>query len=364
MNRVVWVDLLRGLAMILIVFGHTVEMGLPKIWVYSFHVPMFFFLSGVLFFPKETFGAFVKKRMVSLMVPYLCVGLFSVFVYSVIGGVAISAIGREGMNNDLIRCLVGLLYGNGKCNLMDFNLPLWFLPALFCEYILAFALNKILCKVDTKSSRLAYLFFSGVLLAFSAWLYGDVTNGAPLPWGFETAVAMSPFFLLGMGARILTGGSLRLPRTVAVGAFSIALFVLGFVLAFVNAENGIVDYVADAYRNWFLFYISAMGQVAALAMLFSSWEQYLKNRLLVYIGRRTMPILLLHKFPIVLCQLIALRIPGLLEPDFTNVIFAAMATVMAILFCLMVDRVMPSRLAWVLGTKIKSAYKPVEMDPR
>ena len=47
-QRIVWLDIAKALGIVAIVLGHTIQGGLVKKYVYSFHVPMFFFLKGLL----------------------------------------------------------------------------------------------------------------------------------------------------------------------------------------------------------------------------------------------------------------------------------------------------------------------------
>lgn len=49
MERVKWIDYLKGFAILLMVIGH--YQGTPtflNVWIYAFHMPLFFFLSGYL----------------------------------------------------------------------------------------------------------------------------------------------------------------------------------------------------------------------------------------------------------------------------------------------------------------------------
>ena len=46
-NKIQWIDVAKGIAIIFVVLGHCVS-GQTFIWVYSFHIPLFFFISGYL----------------------------------------------------------------------------------------------------------------------------------------------------------------------------------------------------------------------------------------------------------------------------------------------------------------------------
>ena len=45
-ERVAWIDIARGIMIISIVLGHVLADGKIRWWLFSFHVPAFFFISG------------------------------------------------------------------------------------------------------------------------------------------------------------------------------------------------------------------------------------------------------------------------------------------------------------------------------
>ena len=65
-----WIDVLKGIGIILVVIGHTsMENPLVK-WIYVFHMPLFFALSGYMFGrgrKQYTFVKFTEKRTQSLL---------------------------------------------------------------------------------------------------------------------------------------------------------------------------------------------------------------------------------------------------------------------------------------------------------
>ena len=78
-NRIGWVDAAKGLAILLVIVGHTVESGtFTRNIIFSFHIPLFFLLSGYTFRPSANWADFfyrVKKDAVRLLVPYVLSGL-------------------------------------------------------------------------------------------------------------------------------------------------------------------------------------------------------------------------------------------------------------------------------------------------
>ena len=78
-SRYVFVDILKGIAILLIVYGHIIPGTIPFLteYVSTFHIPLFFFVSGLLYDEskyKESFKRFVTKRVKGLLLPFVIFG--------------------------------------------------------------------------------------------------------------------------------------------------------------------------------------------------------------------------------------------------------------------------------------------------
>lgn len=80
-QRIDWIDTAKGLCMILVIVGHTLPYGnLMRNFIFSFHMPAFFFLTGYTARRPDTWQGFarrVRKDFVALIVPVL--GVVQVF---------------------------------------------------------------------------------------------------------------------------------------------------------------------------------------------------------------------------------------------------------------------------------------------
>lgn len=61
-KRIVWIDIAKGIGMVLVMLGHMQipysspfnnEVYIQNVFLYSFHVPLFMFLSGLCFSNKD-----------------------------------------------------------------------------------------------------------------------------------------------------------------------------------------------------------------------------------------------------------------------------------------------------------------------
>ena len=341
-KRITWIDVARGMAMIAIVFGHTVNMGPWKVWVYSFHVPLFFILSGMTFHVEAAFGRFCIDKARRLLVPYFCFGFASILAFFVAGNFAASILGRGAVNTSLGMYLIGLAYGNGKNGMMDFNLPLWFLPCMFVVYLFAFFLVWIEKRSKRAGGIKALIMLATLLISIAITQIDPVPA---LPFSAENALVLLPFFYFGVVLRCVDWPVLRRYGKVFVG---VAMFAIGLIAAMLNARNGIVDYVATACRSYPLFLIGAVFQCSGLMLILSTIRT---TNALSSIGRQTMPVLVMHKFPVVLCQIILANVVVFGAAALANPLVALFVSLLAIGACLEAGSLLNRFAPWVFGLK-------------
>src|SRR6202042_790957 len=78
--RISWVDICRGIAIILVLYGHIFTNDNQRYLIYAFHMPLFFFISGLVFSPTGTMPlkSVVIKYIKQLIIPYY---LFALLTY-------------------------------------------------------------------------------------------------------------------------------------------------------------------------------------------------------------------------------------------------------------------------------------------
>ena len=75
-KRELWADYAKGICILLVFIGHSDAIPQAvRIFIYLFHMPMFFFCMGYYSSTAGTFGVFVKKRFRQLMVPFFAYGI-------------------------------------------------------------------------------------------------------------------------------------------------------------------------------------------------------------------------------------------------------------------------------------------------
>ena len=73
-KRLDWLDVAKGFGILLVIFAHT-DNSMFRSLIYTFHVPLFFFLSGYVFSNKYDFKTFLIKKIKAIVVPYFLYGI-------------------------------------------------------------------------------------------------------------------------------------------------------------------------------------------------------------------------------------------------------------------------------------------------
>ena len=83
-NRIIWVDVAKGITIILTIIGHTLDYGtLGRNIIFSFHMPLFFILSGYTFKTSDHWDNClfrINKDIVRLLCPVLFVSAISLLL--------------------------------------------------------------------------------------------------------------------------------------------------------------------------------------------------------------------------------------------------------------------------------------------
>lgn len=190
------IDMARGLGILLVVLGHN-----PLIWkdsgewyriIFSFHMPLFFFLSGTVFNSQKTIKETIADKIDGLLKPYVVI-LFS-----------IGLIGAIAKHQALAHYVSGAILATGG-TILGWT-PLWFLPHLFLVALISWILIRAgLNRSQTGHLTLAFsalLLCAGIYMIRFFWqtpisfMGSDhVMNG--LPWSIDLLLVTIPYFMLG-----------------------------------------------------------------------------------------------------------------------------------------------------------------------
>ncbi|MCR4617009.1 MAG: acyltransferase family protein [Lachnospiraceae bacterium] len=188
-ERIRWVDIAKGIAIILVVVGHTASSSVREI-IYIFHMPLLFLLSGYTMKSIANMPNYVKKSAKKLLIPYLIIsvvfighyllqkGSYSEFIWSMKRKPATILWAASGAILDSEGNLASFF--DGICRT-------WFLPTLFCARIMV----GMIYKIKIKSVDVA------IVLAMAAIGYVLGVSKLYLPLSFDIATVAVLFLYLG-----------------------------------------------------------------------------------------------------------------------------------------------------------------------
>ena len=263
-------DLLKGLGMFFVVLGHTTRNLELTDFLYSFHMPLFFFISGMLFHDSSNF---FQKKAKTLLIPYIVFALLS-FVYwrfveiGILGQIPSSAVDLQ---------LKNIFYPMNIKNAYVFNSVLWFLPALFfTEILLWFVEKSIYFK-----SIVAFVVLGVVAILHFYRPY--------VPFCISQAILSLPFLYVGT---LVNDFCLKIPvstklQKIPVLFLSVCFFVAVF---FSKCHNNILrDEFANGYLHFCFFAFIGIFACVLFCKVIGSFK------IVEIIGKYSLPIMLIHE---------------------------------------------------------------------
>ena len=293
-KRLDWVDQARGLSIFLVVYGH--NFPLYEHYIYSFHVPLFFFISGM-FHPKKVNTEVIKRRAKMILVPYFFWATMLYLFWLFIGrNYGISS----GQNLSPIDNLIGVFYSQGGQTYMDWGIPIWFLTCIFLVFIFYSLVKSINNKIASYS-----LLIVGVFLG----LIWPKETGIHLPWSLDVALVATGFYAVGHHIKNWLIDLTK--RTLIV--WVILMFIFHVITYYLNDSK--VDMYRSIYGNETLFFISGITGSAAYILLLKLFPVL---KFLSYLGKHTIVLLATHTRALTFIKLLLLTAFGMTVFDFTE----------------------------------------------
>lgn len=280
-QRINWIDWAKSICMFLVVLGHTHidDSGiLVKKIIYSFHMPLFFFLSGLLC-KDHISRTSVMRDFKFILIPYLFFGIVGIIIP------------YPTLQKDIPSYLFNLFLGS------DSSIgAIWFLPSIF----LCKQLGATIIHFHHKNKKI-FLF-----LLFTSFIPAYFMKDIDLPFFLGSSLCGLPFFLLGhifmtydhifltnLSNRIICLICLLLISTTIILSNTHELVALAghsygnnIYLYYINAITGIFSVVFLSIRfnrtNSYFVFVSAYGSITTIWThgLFLSFLHYYLFRIL------------------------------------------------------------------------------------
>lgn len=333
MQRKLYIDILKGLAIFLVVLAHVINpVSFLSKFIFSFHMPLFFIISGYLFnFEKyeRNIFLFIKTKFQRLIIPcYVSVLLFLLFwlIYQCpkpfIDTPALNIFSI--FKNDLS----GALYGIGavnKCKTLAGIVPIgpiWFCLCLFCSEILFFIFSKILNNRHFLLQLIIYFCLSYIGIMIGKYVF--------LPWSFDIALTALFFVFIGFSLN-----KYNILEKLSSNKYIVVSLIILLMTDYFTFNNSFLSMNNRYYKNFVYSYIAAISFSLVLFIIckkLSSMQFLIIKKLtniFCLLGEETLIILIMH-------NRIIFNTPNFSLLQYNDIVY----TVYIILFSLMIGAIL------------------------
>jgi fucose 4-O-acetylase-like acetyltransferase len=286
-KRLEYIDIAKGIGILLVVLAHNdfalVSPFFYKL-IYAFHMPLFFFVSGMFFKAELPFLTVVRRRFDTLLKPYLfTIALIYLMTLS------FTKVGFDIATSRVIKAM----YANG--HYIDW-VQLWFLPHLFALNIFAFLFYWLVKRSGlpwTKWVLLIVIQVVGVLFLNAFWPFDVSILGRQitlygLPLSIDLVLVSGFFFILGCEVnKNLSGEIFGHPLTL--------LGSLAGLLAMVIFLPQIIDFNTRLFESLPINTVEALLGITFILAISKQIERIpLLSTVFRYVGQASLVILIFH----------------------------------------------------------------------
>lgn len=262
-QRSIWIDVMRGIAILLVVLGHSIgSLANPlNRFILSFHMPLFFFISGLVAKTRNQkgemlpFKTYLGKKLYGILIPQVTLFLLNT-VFDVI-------IEHEKISTELVL----------------FNLFNWFLIVLFYVVITFYLIDRI--GLLRKKIVCSFLVFALVILAQIAPIK-TVVHIETLPMAFL-------FYLGGYYLKpILVESKGQSQLVEKIKSFWIIALPIIVICSYWNTP---ITMYSNDYGNLVFFFITT---ICGIWMVYELSINLQNNRVLQWFGVNSIIIYIVH----------------------------------------------------------------------
>lgn len=263
-------DNAKGIGLILVILGHLLPFGnLQSSVVYSIHMPLFFYISGI--FIRPACGV-VKRLIFNYIFPY-------VFFQFIIGGIIFSV--KSFMSNESLGKLISntlqeiFMFSGSSFTCMD---HLWFLVSLTISMVGASCILQCREQINRKAicdiSVIVFLSLTAILID---------KYSITLPFRLQTVPAIIVLLIIGNKYKDHVNMFVE-----ACSKWQFCTLLVAFVV--LSVVNRTVNMSLAVYNNYLLYLLTVFLGITVI--IYISKRVRLKS--LSYIGRNTLILFAIH----------------------------------------------------------------------
>jgi len=277
--RMKWIDIAKGIGLYFVILGHLVSYGSHIFnWIFSFHMPLFFLLSGITFRYSDNFLATLKKIVLNLILPYFFIVIFCILF---------SLLFSEWAILSWRTTLIEVFY---KVQPESLHVgQIWFLFALAVVQIIFIIIRELGIK-NKMLELIVILLFPTVVLLFK--YFEDRFNLPRPPFKLDTAFMALLFFYIGV---VIKENNYIENLMIIQKKFRIVLIFGALLLnvCFGVILNPTINLVENSYQNPIFFLVASLTGIFAVLLLSILIKE---NKILEFYGKNSLAIFSFHSF--------------------------------------------------------------------
>ncbi len=275
-NRSLEIDLLKGFGIFLMVFDHVGWGMLVHTYIQSFHMPLFFIVSGFLWKEGQTTKEVSLKKSKVALKPYVFFALsyYILLIIAVLCGLS---------DRNLILSLRAIILIPTDMDYIPFAPALWFLPCFYLS-------NVVYSIIRNRFGKRVWVPI--VIIAIIGMSFSSISE-VMLPFTIEPFAVALLFMYLGEKAKEKED---LLFQWLDKWWVVLLLFIIEAILALIN---GSCDMRSARYHNCFLYIINAVLGTTAWFGFFRKVATVLPNllsKLLSYFSINSITFLCMNQF--------------------------------------------------------------------
>jgi fucose 4-O-acetylase-like acetyltransferase len=330
-KRIEWLDIAKGIGILFVIFAHVITISPALLnYIYSFHMPLFFFISGYLFSDAKykTIKSFAIKKAQTLLIPYFIFSAVSYLYWALIQ----IRMGDDVKHPSMLLDLLGIFYSNPAHHAMSYNVALWFLTCLFSTEMIFFMVRK---RVEKKY----YLILSLALFSVLGYFY-SLYGPFKMPWNIDVALSAVVFYGAGYLFKSVNKEDNFLNKFAKIELL-LLIMPINYILSQLNLE---IDMASNILHNYFLFYSGAfLGIFSWISVSYIIKD----SKFLSYLGKNSLVIFGLHlKMPV---DFFDHRVLGINGKMINGTVYGVIDTVITLLFIIPVIWIINRFFPFILG---------------
>ena len=281
-TRINWIDYLKAIGIFLVVLGHSNPLTYIRKYIYSFHMPLFFIVSGLTFNPGkyDSTKMFIKHKAKTILLPYLMINLFTIpfylYYFKILNFTSVTIL-------DIIK---GIFIANNDIIVLV-NGPTWFLPTLFLTDVLVYIIYRKF--KDNKNN----IFIISILLLLIGYVESITSGDIIMPWHLNSIPVCTFFTLIGFLCKDYIKVQDRKQKVTKI-IYGIIFILAGAIIAV--KFNGSVSFGGNNYKSILLTISSIVLTMLGFSIILMRIKcKNIITDLWSFIGKNTLIILGLHK---------------------------------------------------------------------